>query len=229
MCEKEGVVQVSLGTLTQEFECGDIFVHISFLHSQLLEFFLCTDVLGIVDECVLEPSFEDLPSILSRRDKPWDFVHTVKPVVHLLNPSLDFGSIDQQQKVGTTGHWVACNASTSIHEHESLELSQELVSFVPVSSEAIRGVSFKASIALGPFFFFVKISHCEWVVSHSVWTARGMSASGCVGRECYCIVASALWHFFVGFRVCSFFLVKVWCLGRILGGHEHGNSVSSHN
>ena len=61
--KEEGVIQVSLGTLAQEFECGDIFVHISFLHFQLFELLLCADIFCVVNKGAFEPSFEDLPSV----------------------------------------------------------------------------------------------------------------------------------------------------------------------
>ena len=80
--------------LAQKFKCGDVFIHVSFFHLQLFEFFSCTDIFSVVNEGILKPSFEDLPSILSRRDKSRNLVYTVKPVVHLLDPSFNFWSID---------------------------------------------------------------------------------------------------------------------------------------
>ena len=195
--EEEGVIQVSSGMLTQKFKHGDIFIHVSFSHSQFLELFLCSDVFSIVNKCTFKPSFENLPSILSRRNESGDLIYAIEPVVPLLDPFFDLWSVDQQQKVGAAGHWVACYTSTSVHKHESLKLCKELVCFVPISSEVVRRVPFESSVAFGPFFFFIEISHGKWVISGSLQVAWRVTSSSHIGGKCYCIIAMTRQHFFI--------------------------------
>ena len=92
--KEKGIVQVSLSALTQELECSDVFVHISFLHAKFLELFLCSDVLSIINKGCFEPVFENLPSILSQGNETRIPIDIIKPVVHLLNPSFDLWSIN---------------------------------------------------------------------------------------------------------------------------------------
>jgi hypothetical protein len=108
-------------------------------------------VFHIVDEGVVELSFEYLPGVAAWRE----FIirirlDLIKPIISFLYPSLDLGSFHQGQEQTTSFEGVLCDFSAPVHENIPSELHQKVLSLSPVPFITLRQYAFESDVLVLP-------------------------------------------------------------------------------
>ena len=91
----QGVVEISVGTVSETLECRDIFVDAALFHAELFKIVCCSFVFSIVNEHIAKITFEDLPGCHAEGNSRFACLDLVEPLVQAVSPSFHFCAFNE--------------------------------------------------------------------------------------------------------------------------------------